>query len=107
MTPRDERALARDKRVLAREQRDPGPYVHPNFDFLELPAELRNMVYDQVWQYYNRVAAFHLATRTGILAYYDGTILDESESTTDYSLLLNADGAKWRPKNAAACPNGF
>jgi hypothetical protein len=82
MTPKDERALARDKRFLAREQQKLDPEIQFSFDFLALPAELRNMVYDQAWQMNNRVAAYHLPTKTGILAYYDGTMLEESEPSS-------------------------
>ncbi|KAI4651130.1 uncharacterized protein J4E79_009329 [Alternaria viburni] len=45
-------------------------------EFLELPPELRNMVYDELWKMNNRIAAYHTQSQTGILAYYDGTTLE-------------------------------
>jgi len=62
------------------------------------------MVYDQLWKCKNSVAAYHAPTRTGILAYYDGTVLDETDVTT-----MREDGwdelhKNWRPGSHAGLP---
>jgi len=43
------------------------------------------MVYDQLWKCKKRVAAYHAPTITGVLAYYDGTVLDESDESKEYA----------------------
>jgi hypothetical protein len=97
MTPRDER-------VLVREQRKLSPYVQPNFDFLGLPRELRNNVYNRVWQWYDRVATYHVPTKTGILAYYNGMILSESELSTYSSLRRYTGEQRWHSNHRSGLP---
>jgi hypothetical protein len=46
---------------------------------MKLPSEIRDMVYDELWKVKKSVAAYHKATASGILAYYDGMVLNEFE----------------------------
>lgn len=50
--------------------------------FFDLPRELRDIIYDKLWKLTNPVAAYHKTTKSGILAYYDGHVLDECELTS-------------------------
>jgi len=76
----------------------------PNSYFLDLPAELRNMVYDLLWQAKNRVAAHHEPSRSGILAYYDGMVLDESDLLSVQALRGSYEDKMWRPGPRAGLP---
>jgi hypothetical protein len=56
------------------------------------------MAYDEAWKCTNRVAAYHSRTGTGILAYYNGMALDESEAVTRLALRMERDQlVRWRP----------
>ena len=90
MTPRDMRALAREQRKQSLPalvlRKKPPKFVSTvtssaappfTFDFFGLPAELRNMVYDQLWKCTNRVAAYHPQSGLGIIAYYNGIVFDD------------------------------
>lgn len=76
----------------------------PNSYFLDLPAELRNVVYDLLWQARNRVAARHKPSRSGILAYYDGMVLDESDLHSVEALCGSYEDKMWRPGPRAGLP---
>jgi hypothetical protein len=79
----------------------------PCFDFLGLPRELRNIVYDRLWRLRNIVGAYHTSTKTGVLAYYDGTVLNESEVTTEYAMhgdYRKRESEKWRPNATVGLP---
>ena len=74
-------------------------------EFFELPPELRNMVYDELWKMNNRIAAYHTQSQTGILAYYDGTVLDESDLTTREAWsAARYQKPLWRPGQHACLP---
>lgn len=128
-TPREERAHAREQRGLARDAASivaqPHKSAHARehgrdtrgaapqtptepFNFLGLPRELRDMVYNQPWKSKNRVAAYHAPTRAGILAYYNGTVLDEIDLTTKSAIRGSFEERdereNWRPNVAAGLP---
>jgi hypothetical protein len=63
------------------------------------------MIYDEVWKHTNRVAAYHSPTGTGILAYYDGMVLDESRTLTRAALRMERDQpVRWRPGRHSGLP---
>jgi hypothetical protein len=71
---------------------------YPNLELFIFPRELRNMIFAELGKSSNRVAAFDKKSGIGILAYYDGHVLDESEITTYNQLRRKDDGAgRWRP----------
>ncbi|KAF1921451.1 hypothetical protein BDU57DRAFT_563368 [Ampelomyces quisqualis] len=71
----------------------------------DLPCEIRCLIFSELWKSTNRVAAFDKITKTGILAYYDGHVLDESDITT-YSQLRRKDvgAGRWRPNDESGLP---
>jgi hypothetical protein len=72
--------------------------------FFNLPGELRNAVYDELWKMKNRVAARHHNTRTGILAYYDGMRLDEANVTGYCEIRGTLQDKQWSPGKHAGLP---
>jgi hypothetical protein len=73
------------------------------FDFLALPPEVRNMIYDELWKSKNRVAACHGPSRTGILAYYSGMVLDQTVMITERAIRAEED-RDWRPNEHDGLP---
>jgi hypothetical protein len=87
----------RGKKAEAEKEAPPAS-PEPPFDFFGLPGEILNMVYEKLWKMKNRVAAYHTPTGTGILAYYDGLVLDESEAMTREDLDYERNQIpRWRP----------
>jgi hypothetical protein len=77
--------------------------LQTHFDFFGLPLEIRNMVYDTLWKSKNRVAAYHEPSHTGILAYYNGMVLDQTDLRTGEAICAEEDRV-WRPSRAAGLP---
>ncbi|KAF2033825.1 hypothetical protein EK21DRAFT_85980 [Setomelanomma holmii] len=66
--------------------------------FFDLPLEIREPIYDAFWTVQNRVAAYHRQAKVGILAYYDGMHLDESDLTSDRHFdRASRPDYDWRP----------
>jgi hypothetical protein len=74
-----------------------------HLDFFVVPLEIRNMVYNVLWKSKNRVAARHGPSLTGILAYYDGMVLDETGLITEEAIQAE-DKKKWRPGPFSGLP---
>jgi hypothetical protein len=82
----------------------PGLLPDLHFDFFGLFAELRDMVYDELWHFNNRVAVYYEPTRSGILAYYDGMELDESDLTDASDFAWSQELVDWRSNNRSGMP---
>jgi hypothetical protein len=82
------------------------PWLRPDlhFNFFGLSAELRNLVYGELWHLDNRVAVYHEPTRSGILAYYDGMKLNESGLTDARDFSWSEESADWRPNYQSGLP---
>jgi hypothetical protein len=94
----------RGKKAKAKNEAPPAS-PEPPFDLFGLPGEIRNMVYDKLWKMKSRVAAYHTPTGTGILAYYDGLVLDESEVMTRQDFDYEGNQIpRWRPDHCAGLP---
>ncbi|KAF2826004.1 hypothetical protein CC86DRAFT_382963 [Ophiobolus disseminans] len=105
MPPRDLRALAQEHHEKARASAstsDSPPIPHATFDFLGLSAELRNMVYDVLWKDINRISIYY--ARSGVIAYYDGTVVDETELTTEAAIRHRDKNRTWPPENGSGLP---
>jgi hypothetical protein len=63
------------------------------------------MVCNELWITKNCVAAYHQATKSAILAYYDGIVLDELDIRANKAITYNSTGARWwRPNCQAGLP---
>jgi hypothetical protein len=78
------------------------------FDFFAPPRELRDMVYHYLWESAPRVAAYHYATNSGILAHYNGFILDEDHLDTWEKLQRTSRQTTVGDRTKmVACPRGY